>query len=113
MTSHILEVSKSVEPIHTTPAVGDIISGDPKFTTWKLDDKDGLKCGLWECTPGKFTLGYEVWEYIRILEGFAILTPQDEDPIELRAGDSYILRVGLRCTWNVKETILKEFVIKA
>ena len=55
---------------------------------------------------------YEVWEYVHIVEGFAIITPQDGDPVELRAGNSYILRAGLGCTWEVKETVLKEFVIR-
>lgn len=113
MTERILKVTKSVTPSHATPPAGDIISGAPEFTTWKLEDIDGLRCGLWQCTLGKWSMTYDVWEYIRILEGFAIITPEDDDPVELRAGDSYILRVGLRCTWEVKEKILKEFVTRA
>lgn len=113
MTQSLLKLEKSVAPEHATPPTGDIIDGAPAFTTWKLEDIDGLRCGLWECTPGKWSTTYDVWEYIRILEGFAIITPNEEEPVELRVGDSYILRVGLRCTWDVKETILKEFVIRA
>ncbi|WP_298858609.1 cupin domain-containing protein [uncultured Sulfitobacter sp.] len=113
MTQSIIKLEKSVAASHATPPTGDIIDGAPEFTTWKLEDDDGLRCGLWQCTPGKWSMTYTVWEYIRILEGFAIITPQDGDPIELRAGDSYILRIGFRCTWDVKETLLKEFVIRA
>ncbi|KIN74185.1 cupin domain-containing protein [Sulfitobacter guttiformis] len=113
MTQAMTRMEKTGEPVIGAPPTGDIIDGAPEFRTWKLDDVDGLRCGLWQCTPGKWSMTYDVWEYVRILEGKAIITPADEDPVELEAGDSYILRVGLRCTWDVKQTILKEFVIRA
>lgn len=113
MPNKIEKLEQNVSPTHGTPPTGDIIDGAPEFTTWTLENHDGLRCGIWKSTPGKWSMTYEVWEYVRILEGFAIITPQDGDPVELRAGDSYILRVGLGCTWDVKETVLKEFVIRA
>ena len=113
MSDQLLKLSKSGTPTHDSPPVGDIISGDPQFTSWKLDSADGLTCGMWECTPGKWSTTYKVWEYIHILEGKATITPEDDEPVELSAGDSFVLRVGLRCTWDVKQTILKEFVIRS
>lgn len=113
MSKTLQHVTKSVAPIHATPPAADILSGDPQFTSWKLEDDNGLRCGLWQCTPGKWSMTYDVWEYVHILEGFAVITPDNGEPVELRASDSYILRVGLRCTWDVKETVLKEFVIRS
>lgn len=113
MPDKILKLEQSVSPTHSTPPTGDIIDGAPEFTTWTLENKDGLRSGIWQCTPGKWSMTYEVWEYVHILEGFAIITPQDGDPVELHAGDSYIFRVGLGCTWDVKQTLLKEFVTRA
>ena len=113
MPDKILKLEKSVSPTHSSPPTGDIIDGAPEFTTWTLENKDGLRSGIWQCTPGKWSMTYEVWEYVHILEGFTIITPQDGDPVELHAGDSYIFRVGLGCTWDVKQTLLKEFVTRA
>jgi hypothetical protein len=46
------------------------------------------------------------------LKGQTALTQDREEPIKLRAGKSFVLRVGLRCIWDVKEKILKEFAIR-
>lgn len=113
MSDLIRPVQADVPPVHAAPPADDVLSGDPQFTSWKLEDVDGLRCGMWQCTHGSWTMTYDVWEYVRILEGHAVITPEGGAPVELRAGDSYILRPGLVCTWDVRETVLKDFVIRA
>lgn len=112
MSDLMRPVTADVTPTHATPPAQDILSGDPQFTSWKLEDVEGLRCGIWQCTPGSWRMTYDVWEYVRILEGHAIITPEGSTPIDLRTGDSYILRPGLICTWDVRETVLKDFVIR-
>lgn len=48
-------------------------AGDPIFTTWSLVEREGLFCGLWECTPGKWRIASDEWEYCRILSGVSVL----------------------------------------
>ena len=36
--------------------------------------RDGLYCGLWQSTPGKWRVSYSEWEYFHILSGISILT---------------------------------------
>ncbi len=47
-----------------------------------------------------------------IHEGHSILTEDGCEPIHLRAGDRLIVRPGLKGTWEVIETTLKDYVIK-
>jgi uncharacterized protein len=89
-----------------------VIAGDPVHTTWNLEDTDGLYCGLWQSTPGKWRLTYTEWEYVRILQGVSVLTDADGHSVTLREGDSWIIRPGFDGTWEVVETTLKDYVIR-
>ena len=101
-----------VTPETDRPAPDRLIAGDPVFTTWNLEDRDGLYCGIWQSTPGIWRVVYEEWEYFRILSGHSILTPEGGEPIHMRAGDSQIIRPGFAGTWEVVETTRKDYVIR-
>lgn len=89
-----------------------LIAGDPVFTTWNVEDRDGLFCGLWQATPGKWRIRYDEWEYCRIIAGVSVVAEDGGAALELRAGDSVILRPGFAGTWEVVETTLKDYVIR-
>lgn len=95
------------------PATEKLLAGDPVHSTWNIEDQDGLYCGLWQSTPGKWTVSYDEWEYVYIHEGHSILTDAAGKATHLRAGDSFIIRPGFKGTWEVLETTLKDYVIKA
>jgi uncharacterized cupin superfamily protein len=106
-----------VTRVGTTPEVSrpdpeKLISGDPVHTTWNLEETDGLYCGLWQSTPGKWRVSYSEWEYFHIQSGYSILTSADETVTQLHAGDSLIIRPGFAGTWEVVETTLKDYVIR-
>lgn len=94
------------------PAPDRLIDGDPVFTTWNLEETDGLYCGIWRSTPGTWRVQYDEWEYCRILSGLSILSEDGQPPVTLRAGDSFILRPGFTGTWQVVETTTKDYVIR-
>lgn len=94
------------------PAPDRLISGKPVFTTWNLEEMDGLYCGIWRATPGKWRVSYDEWEYFSVLEGHSILTPDGQPPVDLRAGDRYIIRPGFEGTWDVRQTTVKDYVIR-
>ncbi len=95
------------------PAAEKVLSGDPVHTTWNLDEADGLYCGLWQSTPGKWAVSYAEWEYVYIHSGHSILTDAQGVATHLRAGDSFIIRPGFAGTWEVIETTLKDYVIRS
>lgn len=94
------------------PPADRVLSGDPKFTTWNLEERDGLYCGVWEATPGKWRIAYDEWEYCRILSGVSVISEDGGASVTVRAGDSFFLRPGFRGAWEVVETTRKEYVIR-
>ena len=109
---HYLPVTPTGAPETERPAADRLIAGDPVFTTWNLEDRDGLYCGVWESTPGKIRIVYEEWEYCRILSGRSIITEDGGTPQTVGPGDSFILRPGFKGTWEVVETTRKDYVIR-
>ncbi|RUS58847.1 cupin domain-containing protein [Pseudorhodobacter sp. E13] len=101
-----------VPPETARPAAEKVLAGDPVHTTWNLEDSDGLYCGIWQSTPGKWRVSYAEWEYIRILQGVSVLTDATGKAVTLRAGDSWIIRPGFEGTWEVLETTVKDYVIR-
>ena len=95
------------------PDPAKLLAGDPVHTTWNIEDKAGLYCGLWQSTPGKWRVSYAEWEYVYIHSGHSILTDQMGTATHLRAGDRFIIRPGFDGTWEVLETTLKDYVIKS
>jgi uncharacterized protein len=102
----------AVEPEEGGPAPDRLISGNPRFTTWNLEEADGLYAGVWQATPGKWRIVYDEWEYFHIIEGHSIVTEDGGAPIHLRAGDRLILRPGFKGSWEVIETTRKDYVIR-
>ncbi|WP_273486212.1 cupin domain-containing protein [Lentibacter algarum] len=109
---NLLKVAASVAPEVERPAAEKLISGDPVFTTWNLEEKDGLYAGIWQSTVGKWHVSYDEWEYFRLLEGVSILTDAEGQETRLTAGDSFIIRPGFSGTWEVVETTRKDYVIR-
>lgn len=100
------------DPVTSRPATEKVIAGDPVFTSWDIEEREGLYAGLWQSTPGCWRIAYDEWEYCHILQGHSILTQDDGTRHDLRAGDSFLIRPGFRGTWEVVETTLKDYVIR-
>ncbi len=109
---NLLKVAASIAPEVERPAAEKLISGDPVFTTWNLEEKDGLYAGIWQSTVGKWHVSYDEWEYFRLLEGVSVLTDAEGQETRLTAGDSFIIRPGFSGTWEVVETTRKDYVIR-
>lgn len=106
-------VTKGSKPAQTDrPTADRIIAGDPIFTTWNVEETDGLFAGIWQATPGKWRISYDEWEYFHILSGVSTVTGDNGVAVTLKAGDSYIIRPGFRGTWEVVETTTKDYVIR-
>lgn len=94
------------------PAADRIISGAPVHTTWNVEDRDGLYCGIWQSTPGKWRISYDEWEFCHILDGVSVLTEDGGEARTVRAGDAFVIRPGFAGTWEVVATTRKEYVVK-
>lgn len=113
MTSRLIPVTiAGATPETDRPAPDKLISGDPVFTTWNLEEADGLYAGIWQSTPGKWRISYDEWEYFHVLSGRSVITSDDGTHVTLQAGDSYIVRPGFSGTWEVIDTTIKDYVIR-
>lgn len=112
--SHVLAFDlEGIVPEYGAPAPEKILAGDPRFTTWNIEEREGgLYAGVWEATPGKWRISYDEWEYFRILAGHSIVASETAAEIHLKPGDSLILRPGFKGSWEVVETTRKEYVIR-
>jgi uncharacterized protein len=102
-----------VEPEVGAPVPDRLISGNPVFTTWNLEEAEGgIYAGVWQSTAGKWKISYDEWEYFNILEGYSIVSEDGGEVVHLRAGDRFILRPGFKGTWEVIEMTRKDYVIR-
>ncbi|TCM57576.1 hypothetical protein C8J36_102378 [Rhizobium sp. PP-F2F-G48] len=102
-----------IQPDIGAPAEDRLISGNPEFHTWNVEEAPGgLYAGIWEATPGKWRIVYEEWEYFHILSGHSIVTGDDGERFDLKTGDSLVLRPGFKGSWEVLETTRKDYVIR-
>lgn len=102
----------AVEPEVARPDPAKVLAGDPVHTTWNIEERDGLYCGIWQSTPGKWRVSYDEWEYFSIRQGVSVVTDAAGLETTLRAGDSFIIRPGFQGTWEVLETTIKDYVIR-
>lgn len=102
-----------VEAETGAPLPDRVISGDPRFTTWNIEERDdGLYAGLWEATPGKWRIAYDEWEFCHILSGVSVIAEEGGEARTVKAGDSFVLRPGFTGSWEVIETTRKAYVIR-
>lgn len=114
LSEHYLTISTdSVDAEEGAPAPDRLISGDPKFRTWNVEEREGgLYAGIWESTPGKWRIVYDEWEFCHILSGVSVIEEEGGEARTVRAGDSFVLRPGFKGSWEVLETTRKDYVIR-
>jgi uncharacterized cupin superfamily protein len=99
----------ALEP--TGPRVGADI-GDPQTSGITFFSGHGVDVGVWECTPGGWTIVDRAdTETMMLLAGVATITPLDGEPVELVEGDVFVLPKGWSGRWDVVETVRKLYVI--
>lgn len=66
---------------------------------------------IWKKEIARFAWHYSEAETCYILQGRAIITPEQGDPVEIQRGDLVSFPSGLRCTWDILEAIEKHYEI--
>jgi uncharacterized cupin superfamily protein len=108
----------AITPIEGAPPPDRVVAGAPRFRTWAhYRSPDGmaeatLHAGQWEATPGTWRIAYTRWEFMRILSGRCIIRGDDGTVAELGAGDVFVIEPGFSGTWEVVETMRKDYVLR-
>ncbi len=83
---------------HVTPAKLDVLFVDD----WPV----------WSKESGEFECHYDKKETCYIIEGKAIITPDNGDPVTIETGDMVFFPRGLKCVWKIIEPIEKNYLIE-
>ncbi len=112
MSRFLSVATDGVAPEEGRPDPSRLVSGDPRFRTWNIEEREGLYAGIWESTPGAWRVTYDEWEFCHILDGLSVLTEDGGAARTLKSGDAFVIRPGFTGIWEVVETTRKEYVIR-
>ncbi len=77
------------------------------------DDAQGIKIGVWECTPHTSKMGpFPVNEFMILLEGSVTMLDTDGKTTVVQAGEAFVVPKGAVCQWNQSEPVRKFFAIQ-
>jgi len=109
-----LDHNPDFPPVAALPQPERLISGNPEFSTWAMDDsRDGkIKSGVWQATPGETrSIKGETFEFCHILEGVVEIIEDNGPTYTYRAGDSFVMKPGFTGIWRTLETVRKIYVV--
>ncbi len=106
--------NRTAEPITEALDGWTAVAGDPSMTTWieYTSDDGSMISGWWEATPGTWHATYASWEFIHLIEGAAIITPDGGEPVEVGPGDAFVIEKDFVGTWEITAPFVKHFTIK-
>ena len=105
---------KTVTPIETDLEGWQKVDGEPTMKTWieyTSPDKSMIT-GCWEATIGTYRASYASWEFVHLIEGKVVITPDDGEATTFEAGDAFMVEKGFEGTWEIQEKVFKHFAIK-
>ncbi len=89
-------------------------SGDPQERGRSLyaDQTGQLDAGVWECEPNRHVIEAAPYdEFVYLLEGRIDVSDANGNVETFKAGDSFMMPRGCKCTWDVKEPVRKLYVV--
>jgi uncharacterized cupin superfamily protein len=67
--------------------------------------------GVWECSPGRWRRTIMEEEFAHFIEGSARFLPDDDEPIDIQAGDTIWFPPNTRGVWEISESVRKVYII--
>lgn len=82
--------------------------------TWVLHTSaDGtMMSGYWEATQGSYHATYTAYEFVHLIAGKIIITPDGGAPVTVVAGDAFVVEKDFKGTWEIVEAVRKHFDFK-
>ena len=82
------------------------------YTDPSLKTADGkVLSGTWQATPGTYHATYSDYEFVHMIAGRIIITPDGGQPVEVGPGDAFVVEADFRGTWKIVEPVTKHFVV--
>ncbi len=87
----------------------DPITIEHNVTPAKLDVLYVDDWPTWSKEVSEFDWQYDQSETCYIIEGKAIVTPEEGEPVTIQAGDMVTFPKGMKCRWQILEDIEKHY----
>ncbi len=87
----------------------DKILVEKNASSMKMDVLGVYDWATWEKEVSEFPWEYKMTESCYIIDGEAIITPEDGEPVTIERGDYVIFPKGMKCTWKIIEPIEKYY----
>jgi uncharacterized cupin superfamily protein len=109
-----LDQSTSGDPDTTDLAGWVVVKGSPTMKTWAVHtNNDGtMLSGIWEATPGTYHATYSAYEFVHMIVGKIIITPDGGTPVTVKSGDAFVVESAFKGTWEIIEPVRKHFDFK-
>ena len=109
-----LPATSAVTPLTSDLDGWKVIEGTPAMKTWVLhSSNDGnMISGYWECTPGTYHATYTDYEFVHLIKGRIVITPDGGTPVTVNAGDAFVVEANFKGTWKIEEKVRKHFDIR-
>jgi uncharacterized cupin superfamily protein len=104
---------KAATPIETDLDGWKKIEGNPTMKTWieyTADDGSSIS-GWWGATPGTYRATYAAPEFVHMIEGEIVITPDGGKPVTVKSGDAFVVEKDFVGTWKIEKEVFKHFTI--
>jgi len=108
----ILDYS-AIAPQPSGPPADRVTAGAPVSTVRvAYESPDGkFSAGTWNCSPGRWRVRYDEYEYCRILAGSGAVIDAEGNARAIKSGDEFVIPAGFVGEWLVVEDMTKSWVI--
>jgi uncharacterized cupin superfamily protein len=89
-------------------------SGEPeeRGRSFYTDRTGQLDAGVWACEPNRHSIEAAPYdEFVYLLKGRIDVIDDEGGTETFKAGDSFMMPRGCKCTWDVKEPMQKLYVV--
>jgi len=92
-----------------------VVEGRPTMqTAVHHTTADGkVMSGTWRASPGTYHATYTDYEFVHMIAGRIIITPDGGTPVEVGPGDAFVVEADFKGTWQILEPVTKHFVVRA
>ncbi len=89
-----------------------VTDGKPTMeTTVQHKTEDGkVLSGTWKATVGTYHATFAEYEFVHMISGRIIITPDGGEAVEVGPGDAFVVEANFKGTWEILENVVKHFV---
>ena len=91
-----------------------VVEGRPTMkTAVQHTTADGkVMSGTWQATQGTYHATYTDYEFVHMIAGRIVITPDGGTPVEVGPGDAFVVEADFKGTWKIVEPVTKHFVVR-